>query len=73
MTTIFFEEGKDQTNSDVAVKTSESGDTLKIFSRCLATGTWVHLGEVPLDQYRLFRPDHDSQYLSPGGRLWSSN
>lgn len=69
METIFFE-GDNARTADTCTKLKDDGSSLEVFTKCAVTGTWVYLAEVPLGAYRLFRPDHDSQYTSPNGRTW---
>lgn len=69
----YFLGDPDLCKAETVLKVADDGASLVVLLKCPVTSTWVEHDRVPLGEHRLFRPDRDCQYLSPGGRLWSPN
>lgn len=69
MTTILYNKHFPR-DSTVALRLSEDGSSLAVLMRSSPGCNWVEYTNVPLEVYRLFRPDHDAEFISDKGSVW---
>lgn len=70
MKTMFYD-GDSPNSSNLCLAVTKDGKGLEVFER--NNGGWSQRGAVDLGTHRLFRPDHDVQFISDTGKVWEPN
>lgn len=69
MKTMFFNNSF-PTNSTVKLVLSNDSKILELHMRTDTGSPWTRYTNIDMGEYRLFRPDHDAQFMSDNGSVW---